>query len=895
MLEILCLVGIGAALLGLAITEGLASERWRWLALAPPVLSALLIVLCLAVRGPSASSGPVGSTQLTLTQVTIPASQPVSIGGVPDEDDLVVGSGGPGGRPVPAHAVRIAHAADGGLTLTTRPGAGQVLVTIEPPPRFGLFKMAPAEVTDAAPLSRRLKVCASPCTDLRQAIRPAKGRAYQASNFAIVEDNRISDQPAGSAIVADQDNGLFSVRFDGSEPEVTRKLPASAKVLIYQVSWPNAPNEKKQLPPGRLRARLGFKVSTDSSGATVLKPVAIQTQNLARPTDGDARPIVRLRTAASANDAVAPGETAAVFGLLGRRFDTDLQAVSFDAPLTSDATFGVQTSLPSVQRLPNGFTIGAGRTMTFAVRTLDFRSGLNRWLCIAAILALACSLAATWRLRRSDRLAGAAFGLLDCLLSLRLLIAVEGAFLDPSSAVQTYPGNALTALAVAPLVLLLLYRDAPDRRVGIAGLTASALALAMLGHPTVEFWVTALAAIALALLSTLAPIRAVAARFDRASKYPILWAALGAVGLLLLRFFFLALTWREAAEVGVRISMSLLFVPLTLAVFAPLLADLARSGQSTSTRRRIAVLVFGGAILTGIALASHVVRDNGFAIFAWPVVMGALAAHMAQAPARRWAGDVAVSAATAITALAGLLFWVSGLSPWSWGIALALSASFATAALFRRPASLWSLPAVMVGGLLIMIACVGAVSLNSGEVDLKHAVKIDGNQDRLLAAMAPQRLQGVGTQEAEAFSVTLTAMHRYSDELLGRGYLEQTKLVQLKDYQLTDNVSAIHLMSPFGRLGALGVLGAYAGFALLAISRLLRGASTPSRWLGGLAALTLALVSIYMVLANMGAAFFTGRNVYLLVPLSSSDLLEGLLLVGLAATLLGRGRTELAP
>ena len=58
--------------------------------------------------------------------------------------------------------------------------------------------------------------------------------------------------------------------------------------------------------------------------------------------------------------------------------------------------------------------------------------------------------------------------------------------------------------------------------------------------------------------------------------------------------------------------------------------------------------------------------------------------------------------------------------------------------------------------------------------------------------------------------------------------------------------------------------------------------------MGALAALTVSSISIYIVLANLLAAPFTGRNVYFLAPWSMADLMEGLMLVSLVLVTLCR-------
>jgi hypothetical protein len=107
---------------------------------------------------------------------------------------------------------------------------------------------------------------------------------------------------------------------------------------------------------------------------------------------------------------------------------------------------------------------------------------------------------------------------------------------------------------------------------------------------------------------------------------------------------------------------------------------------------------------------------------------------------------------------------------------------------------------------------------------------------------------------------------------------------------LSDNVSAVHLMSPFGRVSAAAYLAMLA--ALVAVgARLTRGEGGSWRRLVGLTSLTVLFgVAAYVILANLQLTLFTGRNVYLMASASGSDLLEGLTLFALAWFGLGAQR-----
>jgi hypothetical protein len=121
----------------------------------------------------------------------------------------------------------------------------------------------------------------------------------------------------------------------------------------------------------------------------------------------------------------------------------------------------------------------------------------------------------------------------------------------------------------------------------------------------------------------------------------------------------------------------------------------------------------------------------------------------------------------------------------------------------------------------------------------------------------------------------------------GAGYLSVPEPGTLHDTHLTDHAASVHLLWPHGRLGALAVLLVTAAAASFYLKRAPAAGAT-GQWFGLLSALTLLLVTAYMILGNLGAAPFTGRNMYLLAPRSSSDLLEGWLLIAIAAWFLPR-------
>jgi cell division protein FtsW (lipid II flippase) len=120
--------------------------------------------------------------------------------------------------------------------------------------------------------------------------------------------------------------------------------------------------------------------------------------------------------------------------------------------------------------------------------------------------------------------------------------------------------------------------------------------------------------------------------------------------------------------------------------------------------------------------------------------------------------------------------------------------------------------------------------------------------------------------------------------LKGHGYLAIPRPTVLAPYQLNDNVTAIHLIAPFGRAGAASFLLLLAAAALLYTRAALRREEAPSPLLlAGIAAMwTIFGAALYMMLANLEILPFTGKNVYFLAAASGSDLLEGTILIALA-------------
>ncbi len=950
------------AALRLAFGGPVRAAGWLPVALvaAAPVAAALLVWSCLSMHRPADSLGPLGGTRVTLDAVDLPlaADGVVRIGGDPQRDDLVVGASASSGEPprLASGAVRLVRGE--GLAVSIAPAAsavamvGEEMVGARPLPAGWRVCVLPC-----ARLSPVVRPLAGAVYDgARFALSQPNGTITPIAAGAMILGRPPPCDPgasAGPVVLMVRDAGAPASRpitgaarslcvygGPGGEANPAPMVPPAraglgadmicALRLVACESVPTEGGRPAELPieggslaarvlcgvvggciraPAPLRlARLARLEVTDEGGSVHLS-FADPSERLFTPAAAEGvTPAIRLGAGAALDQPVAAAETPAAFERLGHAFDFVGQ-VLVDPP--------TRRAERPVVHAPAGLTSGSGSTVVvagpaggasakavFDIRTLDFDHGLYGRMRLLAVLALGASLAATWPLRRADPLAAIVLGAVDLFLAMRLVCAVEGAFMDGAPSVQAFPLNALPELAVGPLALLLAWPRAPGRLAGAGVLAACALALAVIAGANATFYLGACALLTLAGLSltvrTGLAARRLAAGSGWADRRPLAWLTIWSAVMLAARLVFgFGPQWREAAHLGpVRLAMSLLFAPAILIAFAPLAADLRRGGVTLRAPARSVLTMAVVGLGLGIVAASVVVKDFGFAIFAWPVASGLLVAYLARERARATAADLLLAALAAALALA----FVYQLALKADGKILAAAAIAAAAViaglLARRPASLWAAPAIGVVLVSLLIAAVG-MSNSADRSDrtggaspntvfgLREAIATDVNRDRLLAAFAPGEIQSVGTSAAEAYADTLASMREYSRPLLGRGYLSAPPPTVLKAYQLTDNAAAIHLMSPFGRLGAMGVIMAAAAVAIAAVARALPAPGACGPWLGVLAAFTPWLIDAYMILANNGAALFTGRNVYLLSPLSISDFLEALVLFGLVAVTLG--------
>jgi hypothetical protein len=290
-------------------------------------------------------------------------------------------------------------------------------------------------------------------------------------------------------------------------------------------------------------------------------------------------------------------------------------------------------------------------------------------------------------------------------------------------------------------------------------------------------------------------------------------------------------------------------VPISL-VYLPLaLLGLAGFAQATRDRWRTAApIVFGALLLATFVVAPGSVSDWGFCIFGFAAAF--------------------------------------------WGLTRAVPLWRGRA---RLAGALWALPAAV-----IVLAAVG-VSLTplagsarlAGEVahaaDLTDSQAValldrltirDPNLMRVWSLTDPGRVEAAGTDLAEQHRAWSASLSDYTGSLFGRGLLARSRLpAALSADHMDDNVSAVHVMAPFGRLGAAALLlllfaqARWAGDAA--------GAPSARSTLGLLSLWTVFFAAAYMVLDNLQLLPFTGKNIYLLSPASTGDLWEGTVMFAL--------------
>ncbi|HMB51695.1 MAG TPA: hypothetical protein VKU40_00175, partial [Thermoanaerobaculia bacterium] len=474
----------------------------------------------------------------------------------------------------------------------------------------------------------------------------------------------------------------------------------------------------------------------------------------------------------------------------------------------------------------------------------------------------------------------------ELFLAVRLLIAYQGAYLDPTVAKAAWvslaawamvPFVVQTALAgyrrvargeAMPWIATLAHLAVAELAVGCALVAAGSdgfrFVAALLLPPLLAF----AAGPALGWLDTLLdrlPGWRPGREVDR--KRWAQWVGILLAGVLGARFLvLLVFAWKERMDLGPQLAVSVWYTPAALLVVALIWAG-RRSWWSLP-----AAWIAWLALYLLVPVA---VRDWGvLLIFSLPpLLLFALAPWLP--PAGGWQRPGEGQAESGWHPEKTRFHRYFHAAP----LALALLLAF-------------------VGGAVVPTG--GAASRSAEALDspaaaqelLAASVEAEANKLRLWGWAAPERLRQVGTGSAESLRVVIANLETYAGRgALGQGYLGVPLSAALTATHLDDNLSAVHVLATFGWLGALLLLAALVAWALAPFvlpageseTEAPEADALPARRAFGLLVLwTFAAAGLYMFSANVALSLFTGKNVYLLAAASLSDAVEGTLLALLA-------------
>jgi len=507
----------------------------------------------------------------------------------------------------------------------------------------------------------------------------------------------------------------------------------------------------------------------------------------------------------------------------------------------------------------------------------------------------------------------------ELFLAVRLLIAYQGAYLDP--AVVEAAWISLAAWALVPFVVQTAAAGHRHRfgdgypspatlaHLAVAALAAGAalvaagsgvarLALALLATPALAFAAGPLLRRldgALDRLPGWRPGRGSEAATDcvRWAK----WAGSLTAGVVLARLvMLLLLAWKERMDFGVaQLAVSIWYTPAALAVVA-----LVWGGR----RWWPSVPAAWGALLLLYALVPAAVRDWGvLLIFSLPPLLLFALAPWAPPEGGWHPGGRGREGGWHLREAGG---WEGGwhlrkTSVHRWLHVLPLAGAVILA--------IFGGALVPGGNVAAGLTSAARESPEAAQELLAASVDAEANDLRLWGWAAPERLRGVGTGSAESLRVVIANLETYAGRgCLGEGYLAVPLSAALAATHLDDNLAAVHVVATFGWLGGLALLAALAVWALAPLlltgddrDRGVDGADAlpPRRAFGVLVLWTFAAAGFYMFSANVALALFTGKNVYLLAAASLSDVVEGTLLAVLALWALsapaGADEPEAAP
>ncbi|HEV7764549.1 MAG TPA: hypothetical protein VGQ76_06070 [Thermoanaerobaculia bacterium] len=182
----------------------------------------------------------------------------------------------------------------------------------------------------------------------------------------------------------------------------------------------------------------------------------------------------------------------------------------------------------------------------------------------------------------------------------------------------------------------------------------------------------------------------------------------------------------------------------------------------------------------------------------------------------------------------------------------------------------------------------------------------DSNYARFLHFAAPEQLQQMATKRGESLAITSAILQRYiSTGFFGVGYGHTDVSPHLGDTALRDFAPAVFIAAEWGLVGTLAMMLLYAliGYIAWRVTPLgttrtgMPTRSSPAAMVAAVAGVTIAVASVYMILANHELVLLTGKNAYLFGLDSAGDVLEtlGLLLVIAYGAAVARDSADVVP
>ncbi|HEX8573014.1 MAG TPA: hypothetical protein VF759_09695 [Allosphingosinicella sp.] len=710
------------------------------------------------------------------------------------------------------------------------------------------------------------------------------------------------------------------------QPMEMNAAAGATRLRLYKVTYASPYRELGG--PGRPGSRLELRgeilpAATESGLAVRLaRPTTLPLRRADIERAARARPealaLTLLGGQAGADEAVEnPLVLSRLGGTLAESIRTRLILSAKDDYGRTDRLFTISgASEPA--KLGTPFTVGSSSPRRAAILSLE---RVDRpWFIVVMALCWAIVFGrAGWGLWRSSRPAFLLVIVAQWLLAVRLLVGIESLALDPALTSAAAIGANAAGYVALPLLLAAvapraaaggaawwpalltaagvaiasraLYGAATGWYVSVAAIVAAALLVAMahgplreriaaargslpdwalallligtagaaaswylVGGPALELLLTAGVLVSIAALLTTARAREGLRQVAAGAAERKWWLGLAAA-LVVMRVLFLFLGWRERLQWPGPFAISVIYVPLALlAIAGALSAGWGAGGRPGWRSGLVATLLV--AVL--FILVPALVGDNGLVIYLLPVMLVTLLVSLTRTPGE------------------------DGTSRPAWGTLLA-----------------WNLPALLIGIAVVatlIVAVLGdsrwerkmdavvaeaqqtrsepvrEAAARKAAALLAEANADDQNQLRLWAAFAPSRVSLAGTSEAESQKRVASILADYSGSVRGRGFMQPSDPGDIRPYQADDNLSAVHLMSPFGRIGTALLLLVLGLLACRLGNPVRREGVAPV--MGALVLWCMFATAVYMVLGNLHLVPFTGRNIYLLAALSASDLLE---------------------